>query len=56
MKNVKRLKLVSQVIRSLSSVALAAAHGGVAQSGSQVGGSATCPPPKNGEGSGCVTG
>lgn len=56
MKHVKRLKLASQTIRTLSTIALDAVRGGMGQSGSQPDGSATCPPPRNGEGGGCLTG
>lgn len=48
-----KLRVSAETIRTLAPHHLIAVAGG-GPSGSQ-GGSATCPPPKNGEGSGCLT-
>lgn len=57
MKKNKRtsLHLEKTTIRVLSTAQLSPVYGGEINSGSG-GGSTTCPPPKNGEGSGCLTG
>jgi hypothetical protein len=51
-----KLRLHRDTIRELEHDHLSRAAGGLVASGSQQGDSVTCPPPKNGEGSGCVTG
>lgn len=60
MKKAKKttLHINRQTIKTLSSAALFGVHGGIQEvdSGSQGTYSGPCPPPKNGEGSGCVTG
>ena len=55
--NTRRLALRSDTIRILSTQQLSRVDAGFeVASGSQGGYSGPCPPPKNGEGSGCVTG
>lgn len=53
-----KLALSRETIRQLGRSDLSWAAGGfeVASGSQQETGSVTCPPPKNGEGSGCVTG
>lgn len=52
-----KLHVSSETIRTLNANQLIAVVGGwEVASGSQGGYSGPCPPPKNGEGSGCVTG
>lgn len=53
----KKTQLRRETIRHLTTIDLRAARGGYqGPSGSQEPSGATCPPPKNGEGSGCLTG
>ena len=52
----KRLSIRSEKIRQLANTDLSNVRGGEIASGSQGGYSGPCPPPKNGEGSGCVSG